>query len=257
MPSSYVGTRLGLLSSSDLPPLLSGSALDLNAMLGLDTVTDGAGVGSWTDQAGSVAFTQATAGQKPTYQAVSYGGRPSLKFVAASSQILSAAAAVSAINVQNVTVYIVVAGLVDSDGIAGRVFANFTSGGGTNSQGFHLTKTTSNIFSVFLGIGTSSSTQVTIGSSLLASGAHVLAVSIRGQSTAITKPYYDGVAQTTSSAAYKQQTSSVTAPSVGGATGGGNYLNAAVSRILVYGTDHSADQLTYMTAALKARYGTP
>lgn len=70
---------------------ISGCVLDLRADVGVTLVSGK--VSAWADQSGSGAvFSQATAGQRPTFNATdsAYGNQPTLSFAFASSQVLIA-----------------------------------------------------------------------------------------------------------------------------------------------------------------------
>jgi hypothetical protein len=68
------------------PGIESGLRVDLWAEAGITEA--GTGVSSWVDRKGSVAFTQAADGARPTYEQAGLGGRPSVLFVQANSDLL-------------------------------------------------------------------------------------------------------------------------------------------------------------------------
>lgn len=250
--SSYSSTVTGTTQAT--PSLISANlVLDLDADAGLDVSTDGAGVGSWTDQSNTAAqFFQGTGSKKPILKLALYNGHNALRFTAANSCNLTSGAAISAINTPDATIYVVAKSNVDNASTDGRFFSNLNA----SKQGYQIKiqqNTTTAVMQV--GNGTAfTSTNMSTGITA-ASGPHILSL-VLDHTTPVNTPYVDGQAQPGSSAGFAACTISPPFVSVGSQSGGANgFLDCDILRILQYSTIHNSTQEAQNTAALKALYG--
>lgn len=220
----------GNLPAGFAPPMMGGLLAWWRADAGITTAT---GVSAWADLSGNGnTVTQATGSAQPTYNASSatFGARPSLTFVAASSQALANASFNAS---QPDTIYIVGAFSV----AASTEFIDGT----TNRQ--------------ILGQNATTNYEQYAGTSVLSGGitdtnAHAIC-GVFADALSATAAYVDNsrVAVISGSAG----TSALTGISVGGVAGG--FLSGSIAEVIIYSGSHNATNRGLMFAYIANRYG--
>lgn len=230
---------------------------DFDADAGTDVSTDGAGVGFWTDQTATAGvLQQGTTGQKPILKLALYNGHNAIRFASTSSQNLTAAAAISAYNSADGTLYVVAKSLADNPASNQRLLANFNGNGGASPEGYLIQKV-SGSNQVNLAFGTGSGTAVQLAfttTASVASGLHCY-TAVLDHTTPAETPYFDGIVQTAGTSAYARQATSPNLFSVGSQSGSNNFGDWDVCRVLYYSAIHTPSQVAQNLGFLKTRYG--
>lgn len=253
--SSYATRVTGTTGTA--PGLITANLImDINPDAGLDVSTDGAGVGSLTDQSATAGqFFQGTGSKKPILKLGLYNGHNALRFTSTNATNLTTSAAISAYNSTDCTIYVVCASLTDAPTNNQRIFANFNSNGGSLEEGFHITHTGGGtVAELFAGQGNTAATILNFATNFtVASGLHCLTAVLNHTSGTYTI-YYDGVQITTSTANYAKQVTNPSVVSLGSDKGSGNYLDGDIVRIPMFSAAHTSTQVAQEYSALKALY---
>jgi hypothetical protein len=202
----------------------------LDAAYGTSTVVNGANVSSWVDKINGVQYTQATAGNQPTYVAsdASFNNFPTINFGNNNSRRLAGNSAFAlgrstlALIVRNTAINAITNSLIIGDGVQ----TGF-SGGGSNANitgfGYYLSSTPF----------TRSNVEDT-NMHIVLSNVNFIIV--------------DGVNQTSATSTFAQDFSFI------GSTNGGSTPNCIISEILIYDYLMSETEAIQLSSNINAKY---
>lgn len=248
--SAWSASVTGTTPAADVLPVTAGLVFQLEADTRTDVTANGAALGSVTDSVGSIAFTQATAGAKPTLvTAVTSTGLPVIRLAA--GKYLVAAAGVPALANTQQTQFLVAA--QNTSSAAKRViFGNESAGAGWADIITVNVSSDTNAFEDKINGTTGAET-----GSFHSAQVQCLATVLDPTQPTKVRTYVNGVALSTNGSAPTQQ--STTAPTigtdsanVGTATGSMDFCAKYVFNRVLTGAE-----LTSMYNWIKAKWGTP
>lgn len=251
--SAYSSTVTGTTAAA--PALITTNlVLKLSSSAGLDVSTNGASVGSMTDQGTTGAvWQQGTASKKPTLVLNAYGSTPAIRCASASSQNLTTAAPVAALNTADKTLYFIGAVRTDNPGGNQHLLNNFNGNGGASQEGYGIQH--SNGTTTVAAIVGSNTVQTTLpyGAVTQASGLHCYTL-VLDHTTPSETLYIDGVLQPGGAAAFKAQITAPTPHSIGSQAGSSKFADMDFVLDYEYSGLHTASNVAQNYAYFKSQY---